>query len=113
VAANGAAGTAQHKPFDLSKQHLNGIKPANIPFEQSIEFIINLKAVKQIGVTIPRMSKSRGNAPVCIYKKTSAARRSSNLLSASSARPRITSTSALFGLKTSSSCRPQEGRCKD
>ena len=42
----------------LSKQHLNGIKPANIPFEQPIkfEFIINLKATKQIGVTIPRMS---------------------------------------------------------
>jgi hypothetical protein len=41
----------------LIEQYLNGLKPANIPFEQLIkfQFIINLKAAKQIGVTIPRM----------------------------------------------------------
>jgi len=40
---------------DFVDKILKGTKPADIPVEQPIkfEFIVNLKAAKQIGVTIP------------------------------------------------------------
>ena len=42
---------------------LKGAKPADIPVEQStkFEFIINLKAAKQVGVTIPPDVLARAN----------------------------------------------------
>ena len=45
--------------FEASKQHqkkmLKRTKPADFPVEQptKFEFVINLKAAKQVGVTIP------------------------------------------------------------
>ena len=40
---------------DFVNKVLKGAKPADIPFEQPtrLEFVINLKAARQIGVTIP------------------------------------------------------------
>jgi putative tryptophan/tyrosine transport system substrate-binding protein len=42
---------------------LEGTKPANIPVEQSskFEFVVNLKAAKQIGLTIPPEVLARAN----------------------------------------------------
>jgi ABC-type uncharacterized transport system substrate-binding protein len=55
VAADGAAGPAQLKPFTQVDNILNGIKRANNPLEQPIKFeFINLKAAKQFGITIPQ-----------------------------------------------------------
>ena len=51
MAADGAAGPAQLKPFTQVDNILNGIKRANNPLEQPIKFeFINIKAAKQFGI---------------------------------------------------------------
>ena len=52
----GASITANfHRAATYVHKILKGAKPADLPLEQPIkfEFIINLKAAKQIGLTIP------------------------------------------------------------
>jgi putative ABC transport system substrate-binding protein len=42
---------------------LNGAKPADLPVQQAtkFEFIVNLKAAKQIGLTVPSRVLERAN----------------------------------------------------
>jgi hypothetical protein len=50
----------------LRRQDPEGAKPADLPVEQpkKFEFIINLKATKQIGVTIPVRVLERANQDI-------------------------------------------------
>ena len=59
---------------------LKGAKPADLPVQQAtkVEFIINLKAAKQIGLTIPVRVLERANQVDQVSEKNEAAMLGSN-----------------------------------
>ena len=55
--------TSIRKAADYVDKILKGAKPADLPVQQAtkFEFVINLKAAKQIGLTIPGRVLERAN----------------------------------------------------